>query len=210
MALSRSSTCRMGTSPTAVIRSPRESSPPALRRVGRSPACAAGPRGTTSITSTPSSGRRSDVERARTCWSSATLTPSVGRVTRPWRISWLTTRRTVSTGIAKPMPTLPARPRPPAACGEKMAVFTPISRPRESSSGPPELPGLIAASVWMQPLIGRPPTPSTSRPSAETTPVVRVWSSPNLRVSPSRHTTRGQPHAPPISRSAASVPRATA
>mmetsp|Transcript_40207 Transcript_40207/g.99655 ORF Transcript_40207/g.99655 Transcript_40207/m.99655 type:complete len:208 (-) Transcript_40207:508-1131(-) len=130
----------------------------------------------TSKTSTPSSSRPSRWPSCRVTWSSATWTPSVGRTTRPCRMSCVTTRRTVSTGMAKPMPTLPAIL--PAA-GEKIAVFTPISCPRESSSGPPELPGLIAASVWMHPLIGRPPTPSTSRPSAETTPVVSVWSRPN-------------------------------
>jgi len=81
---------------------------------------------------------------------------------------WSTTRGTVSTGTAKPMPTLPPPP------GARMAVFTPIRRPRESRSGPPELPGLIAASVWMHPLIGLPATLFTSRPRAETTPVVSV------------------------------------
>jgi len=56
----------------------------------------------------------------------------------PYRMIWLTTRRTVSTGMAKPIPTLPRD-------GVKMAVLTPMRRPLESRSGPPELPGLMAA-----------------------------------------------------------------
>jgi hypothetical protein len=50
-----------------------------------------------------------------------------------------TTRLTMSTGMARPIPALEPD-------GDRIAVVTPISRPAESSKGPPELPGLIAVS----------------------------------------------------------------
>lgn len=48
-------------------------------------------------------------------------------------MSWLTMRRTVSTGMAKPKPAV-------VSGWLVAAVLTPIRRPRLSSSGPPELP----------------------------------------------------------------------
>src|SRR5438034_71592 len=83
-----------------------------------------------------------------------------------------TSRVTVSTGTAKPIPA-------DAPLGLKIAVLTPMSRPPESSSGPPEFPGLMAASVWMTSRMRRPLGERSSRPSALTTPVVREWSRPN-------------------------------
>ena len=58
--------------------------------------------------------------------------------------------RTVLTGIAKPMPTLPWFWSPPVW----ICDVTPITRPAASISGPPELPWLIAASVWIALSIG--------------------------------------------------------
>ena len=48
--------------------------------------------------------------------------------------------RTMFTGIAKPMPTLPP-------VREMMAELMPTSSPFKLTSAPPELPGLIDASV---------------------------------------------------------------
>mmetsp|Transcript_11136 Transcript_11136/g.23777 ORF Transcript_11136/g.23777 Transcript_11136/m.23777 type:complete len:255 (+) Transcript_11136:35-799(+) len=166
----RSSTCLTGVPLTCVMRSASITPPSPLNLAAFSPAAAAGLPGTTSTTSTPERERCSCASSERTTLSSATLMPMVGFTTRPKRMIWLTTRRTVSTGMANPMPTLPPV-RPP---GEMMAVLTPTSLPRESRSGPPELPGLMAASVWMQFLIARPLAATTSRPSAETTPCVSV------------------------------------
>ena len=59
-------------------------------------------------------------------------------------MSWPATFLTVSTGMAKPTPSLPP---------ESLAIWalTPMTSPCASSSGPPELPWLIAASVWIAP-----------------------------------------------------------
>ena len=51
---------------------------------------------------------------------------------------------TVLEGTAKPMPTFPVAPSPPA-----IWELTPITRPFASINGPPELPLLIGASVWI-------------------------------------------------------------
>ena len=64
--------------------------------------------------------------------------------TSPLVFSCSISARTVSIGIAKPMPTLPLPP-PPVAIWE----LIPITSPAALISGPPELPGLIAASVWI-------------------------------------------------------------
>ena len=50
------------------------------------------------------------------------------------------TARTMLTGIAKPMPTLPP-------VREMIAELMPTSSPFKLTSAPPELPGLIDASV---------------------------------------------------------------
>ncbi len=75
-----------------------------------------------------------------TSWPRA---PSQGRTTAwPPPTAALTTWRTMTAGMAKPMPAeLPD--------WETMKVLMPIRSPFMSTSGPPELPGLIGASVWM-------------------------------------------------------------
>ena len=79
----------------------------------------------------------------RLVWASGqTTTPSPGLMTRPYRMISGTTRLTMSTGMAKPIPAL-------APEGLAIYVLTPMRRPALSSNGPPELPGLMAASVWM-------------------------------------------------------------
>mmetsp|Transcript_9361 Transcript_9361/g.24034 ORF Transcript_9361/g.24034 Transcript_9361/m.24034 type:complete len:268 (+) Transcript_9361:2227-3030(+) len=152
---------------TARISSPRTTCPVLVRLAPQMPARSAPEPGTTLSTVAPSS------PSLRACWWTAPkLTPRAGRVTLPYRMSWLTTCRTVSAGTAKPMPEL-------APEGERMAVLTPTSRPDESSRGPPEFPGLMAASVWTTPRMVRPVTPWMSRPTPDTMPLVSVWSSPN-------------------------------
>src|SRR4051812_34165986 len=75
-----------------------------------------------------------------------------------------------STGMAKPMPTLPPPPSPDAVGTVAIAVFTPIRAPAQSTSAPPELPGLIEASVYTAP--GRiAVTPLLAGPPATSSPV---------------------------------------
>ena len=64
----------------------------------------------------------------------------------PYFTNWSMTARAMSTGTAKPMPTLPEEPSPAVSICE----LTPITRPAASKRPPPELPGLIAASTWRQ------------------------------------------------------------
>lgn len=103
--------------------------------------------------------------------SSSISMPSAGRVYFPLRISCGTTRLTVSTGTAKPMPAL-------VPLGLYIAVLMPISRPAESSKGPPEFPGLMAALVWIRCWTVTPFSSVSERSSAETMPLVNVQSRP--------------------------------
>ncbi len=102
------------------------------------------------------------------------LMPRYACWTLPLVSSCLISARTVSIGIAKPMPTLPLPP-PPVSIWELM----PTTLPEASISGPPELPGLIAASVWITLEIEKPLGAWIWRCSAETMPLVTVRSSPN-------------------------------
>ena len=94
------------------------------------------------------------------------------RTTPTQAARFVSTWRTVSTGIAKPTPLLEP---------DSLAIWEliPITWPVASSSGPPELPGLIAASVWTTPEIVWPLGDWMSRPRAETTPEVSVPERPN-------------------------------
>ena len=76
----------------------------------------------------------------------------------PCRISSVTTRLTLSTGIAKPIPANSPE-------GLTIAELTPINRPELSKRGPPELPGLMGALIWIMLLIVRPESPPISRPA---------------------------------------------
>mmetsp|Transcript_27993 Transcript_27993/g.89207 ORF Transcript_27993/g.89207 Transcript_27993/m.89207 type:complete len:266 (-) Transcript_27993:4316-5113(-) len=169
---SRSSTHLTFSRPTPTMRSP-SSRPRKPRRVALRPAAAAGPPGVASMMSAPCilAPPLKLLERLRTALSSAMTTPSDGLRTRPLLMIWPTTRRTVSTGMAKPMPL-----KPPVL--DTSATLTPMRRPLLSSSGPPLLPGLMAASVCTQLRMMAPVTPRTSRPSALTTPLVKVRSRP--------------------------------
>ena len=100
--------------------------------------------------------------------------PSHGRSTDWPASSFGTISRTVSDGIAKPMPTFP-----PPAPAVAICEFTPITRPLASSSGPPELPGLIGASVWITLSMRKPLGASISRSRPETIPAVAVRSRPS-------------------------------
>ena len=96
-----------------------------------SPASSAGEPGWTTSTWTPSGPVEPSIPRyARSTW--------------PADSSCGITVLAVSTGTAKPIPTLPPVPLPVA-----IWELIPTTRPRASSSGPPELPGLSAASVWI-------------------------------------------------------------
>ena len=82
-----------------------------------------------------------------------------------------TTRLTVSTGIAKPMPA-------DAPEGEKIAVLTPISRPADVEQRPAGVAG-IDRGVGLDHVRDRAAVAGRKAPlSAQMTPVVSVWSSP--------------------------------
>src|SRR5690606_10011678 len=72
---------------------------------------------------------------------------------------------TVSTGMAKPRPTLPAADalRP---LGAYIAELMPMMLPFMSISAPPELPGFRDASVWiaLYVVVESPVSPLNSRP----------------------------------------------
>jgi len=162
-----SSSERTGLPSTATMRSPRTTRRERVSCAPASPAFAAGPSGCTSASATPSVTPTALLKR-----SGMKEAPMPAWMARPRAMSCGTSRVTVSTGTAKPMPA-------DAPLGLKIAVLTPMSRPPESSSGPPEFPGLMAASVWMTSRMRRPLGERSSRPSALTTPVVREWSRPN-------------------------------
>ncbi len=81
-----------------------------------------------------------------TC-ASVTLTPRLACCTAPPSMSCETTVSTSPTGIAKPMPMLPAWPWPELR--EAIEELMPTRAPVASTSAPPLLPGLIAALVWI-------------------------------------------------------------
>ena len=89
---SASAARRMAVSPKATIRSP-----------ARTPDRAAGPVGTTSVTSAPSRARPSLL--ASSGLTGAMATPSQPRATRPFAVSWGTSSFARLIGTANPMPT---------------------------------------------------------------------------------------------------------
>ena len=136
----------------------------AFGSVPRRPARAAPEPGLTSLTTTPFTPSRAVTYRFN-CWS--VEMPRRAGVYSPWAINCGTTRVTVLTGMAKPMP---------AEVPEGLAIWLlmPMTRPRLSSRGPPELPVLMAASTWMTSSMMSPVRPSIWRLRAEMIPVVRV------------------------------------
>ena len=137
------------------------------------PALSAGPPLTTDWTITPFLDRQ--VDRLRQVGGDrAAADAEEGVFDFAVSSSWWISARTVSIGIAKPMPTLPLPP-PPVSIWE----LIPITSPAALISGPPELPGLIAASVWITLEIEKPLGAWIWRCSAETMPLVTVRSSPN-------------------------------
>ena len=70
-------------------------------------------------------------------------TPKYPLLTSPYFKSCEVISKAIFTGIASPIPTLPAdAPREPI-----IAVFIPTSSPFKFTSAPPEFPGFIEASV---------------------------------------------------------------
>jgi len=118
-----------------------------------------GARGTTLSTPTPFS------PYCRMMWSGTAARRA--RAAEPCRRrSTGHTRRTVSTGTAKPT----RRKRRWTQDGGVDADHA----PEESRSGPPELPGLIAASVWITSWIWLRLMETMLRPRALTTPTLRT------------------------------------
>jgi hypothetical protein len=139
------------------------------RSPASTPAWAAGPPGSTSLTRIARAPAPVASARRRGSGTVSAAMPIWARRTRPWAMNSDTANTAVLDATAKQMPWARLI----------MAVLMPTTSPALETSGPPELPGLSAASVWITSSISRPPTERSERPSADTTPAVTVDSKPS-------------------------------